>query len=338
MNGLPFRSVGQSHAPRTHFIHLNSHFPLKLIKEYTYRIHEVAPYINWLYFFHAWGFQPKYSAIAAIHGCDCCRATWLTTFSDEERPKAEAAMQLFKEAGRMVNELDTDFRTHGVTGLFDAVACDDDIIVKCGGEDESSVVLPFLRQQHSSKADAPLLCLSDFIRPESMGEDDRLGIFATTVDADMEHLYEEGAYKDDYKHLLAQTLADRLAEATAEKMHEEVRKELWGYAPDEHLSMEDLLAEHYQGIRPAVGYPSIPDQTFNFLIDKLLHFSTIGISLTENGAMRPHASVSGLMFAHPQARYFTVGQIGEDQLADYARRRGKSVAEMRKFLAMSIGG
>ena len=148
----------------------------------------------------------------------------------------------------------------------------------------------------------------------------------------MEGLYE----KDPYKHLLVQTLSDRLAEAATEKMHEYVRKEAWGYAKDENLSIPDLLVEKYQGIRPAVGYPSLPDQSVNFILDEILDMKQIGIHLTENGAMYPHASVCGLMFAHPAAEYFSVGKIGEDQLEDYARRRGKSTEEMRKFLAANL--
>jgi len=135
---------------------------------------------------------------------------------------------------------------------------------------------------------------------------------------------------------LSKLFSDRLAEAATEKMYEYVRKEVWGYAKDENLSIEDLLVEKYQGIRPAVGYPSLPDQSVNFLLDELLDMKRIGISLTENGAMYPHASVCGLMFSHPASEYFSVGKIGEDQLEDYARRRNKSVAEIRKFLAANL--
>ena len=179
---------------------------------------------------------------------------------------------------------------------------------------------------------SPFLCLSDFIRPLSSGVPDTIGLFASSVSAES-----EGYYKDDpYKHLLVQTLTDRLAEAATEKMHEYVRKTVWGYAPDESLSIPDLLVEKYQGIRPAVGYPSLPDQSVNFILDELLDMKQIGITLTENGAMYPHASVCGLMFSHPQSRYFAVGKIGEDQLEDYACRRGKPIEEMRKFLAANL--
>lgn len=291
-----------------------------------YKIHEISEYINWIYFFHAWGFQPRYATIADIHGCDSCRALWLAGFAEAERPKAAEAMQLLKEANRMLNEMDADFGTHGVFRLTEANAEGDNLLM-------DGKTFPLLRQQAAKlKEGEPFLCLSDFVRPASSGIKDHVGTFATTVDAGMERLYE----KDDYKRMLAQTLADRLAEATAEKLHEEVRTHLWGYAPDERLSVKDLHNEKYQGIRPAVGYPSLPDQSVNFLLDELLDMKQIGIALTENGMMIPHASVSGLMFAHPKARYFSIGKIGRDQLEDYAGRRGMSLEEAKKFLAANL--
>ena len=137
---------------------------------------------------------------------------------------------------------------------------------------------------------------------------------------------------DDYHRLLAQTLADRLAEATAEMGHQEVRRRLWGYAPDEAFSPEELFQEKYQGRRPAVGYPSLPDQSLNFLLDRVLDFSSLDVSLTENGAMQPHASTSGLILAHPATRHFAVGPISEEQLLDYARRRGEDPEWLRRFM------
>ena len=220
----------------------------------------------------------------------------------------------------------TAYQTHGVVNIMDANADGDDLLL-------NSKRFPLLRQQTAKlKEDDPFLCLSDFVRPLSSGITDKIGAFATTVDAEMERLYAE----DDYKRMLVQTLSDRLAEATAEKLHEDVRKKLWGYAPDENLSVKDLHNEKYQGIRPAVGYPSLPDQSVNFLLDELLDMKQIGISLTENGMMKPHASVCGLMFAHPASRYFSIGKIGEDQLADYAARRGMSIEETKKFLAANL--
>jgi cobalamin-dependent methionine synthase I len=141
---------------------------------------------------------------------------------------------------------------------------------------------------------------------------------------------------DPYQKMMAQLLADRLAEAAAELLHLEVRRSYWGYAPDEQLSIGELHQEHYQGLRPAVGYPSLPDVSLNFVIDQLIDMKQIGIRLTESGAMRPHASVSGLMLAHPKARYFSIGKIGEDQLADYARRRGLPIELTRKFLSANL--
>ena len=135
---------------------------------------------------------------------------------------------------------------------------------------------------------------------------------------------------------MVQLLADRLAEAAAERVHEQVRKTYWGYAAEEQLSISDMLIEKFQGIRPAVGYPSLPDTSLNFVLDELLDMKQIGIRLTESGAMKPHASVSGLMLSHPKARYFNLGKIGEDQLQDYARRRGLPIEVCRKFLAANL--
>ena len=289
-----------------------------------YHIHEVSEYINWIYFFHAWGFQPRYASIADIHGCDACRAMWLARFPENERTKASEAMQLYKEAQRMLAYLDGTFQTHGVFRLMEANSIGEDIELE-------GTRLPLLRQQ-SAKEGEPYLCLSDFIRPASSGIPDKIGLFATSVDSGMEMMYPE----DGYKHMLVQTLADRLAEATSEKLHEYIRKEAWGFAPDERLTIRQLHNEEFQGIRPAVGYPSLPDQSVNFILDDLLDMKRIGITLTENGMMQPHASVSGLMFAHPASRYFSVGKIDEVQLKDYAFRRGYSVEDMMKYLSANL--
>ncbi len=292
----------------------------------SYRVHEMASYINWIYFFHAWGFQPRFAAIADIHGCDSCRAMWLASFPEGERTKASEAMQLFKEANRMLDRLDEAITIRCVFRLCRANADGDNLLI-------DGTTFPLLRQQTPRSDDSPFLCLSDFIRPLSSGIPDTIGLFASSINSEDTEEY----YKDDpYKHLLVQTLSDRLAEAGTEKLHEYVRKQAWGYAPDESLSMPELLKEEYQGIRPAVGYPSLPDQSVNFLLDALLDMKQIGITLTENGAMHPYASVCGLMLAHPASRYFAVGKIGEDQLEDYARRRGMPVKEMRKFLAANL--
>lgn len=291
----------------------------------SYKVHEVSPYINWIYFFHAWGFQPRFAAIAQIHGCDSCRAMWLASFPEADRAKAAEAMQLFKEANRVLNRLDEDLTIRCIFRLCRANADGDNLLIE-------DTTFPLLRQQTPHPDGSPFLCLSDFVRPLASGTPDTVGLFASSIGEEAEEYYKE----DPYKHLLVQTLTDRLAEAATEKMHQYVRKEAWGYAPDESLSIADLLVEKYQGIRPAVGYPSLPDQSVNFLLDALLHMKQIGITLTENGAMHPHASVCGLMLAHPASRYFAVGKIGEDQLEDYARRRGMPVSDMRKFLAANL--
>lgn len=272
-------------------------------KVLTYAIHDVTPYINWIYFFHAWGFRPK----------------------EEDRAKASEAMQLLKEASRMLNQLDENYRVHTIFRLCKANADGDNLLL-------DGTRFPLLRQQIPHPDGSPFLCLSDFVRPLASGTPDTVGIFAASCDGEVELLYED----DPYKRMLVQTLADRLAEAATEKMHEYVRKVAWGYAKDENLSIPELLKEKFQGIRPAVGYPSLPDQSVNFLLNELLHMQQIGITLTENGAMRPHATVCGLMLAHPAARYFAVGKIGNDQLEDYARRRGMPINEVRKFLAANL--
>lgn len=295
------------------------------ITKVTYNIHDLAEYINWIYFFHAWGFQPRYAGIADIHGCDACRAGWLASFPEGERAKAAEAMQLHKEANRMLNKLDANFKVFAIYRLMEANADGDDLLLE-------GKRFPLLRQQTRIKPENPFLCLSDFVRPLESGIKDTVGAFATTIDPNMESLFKE----DDYKLMLVKTLAERLAEAAAEKVHEDIRKKVWGYAPDENLTKKELLNEEYQGIRPAVGYPSLPDISVSFLLDELLDMKQIGIRLTENGMMQPHASVCGLMFAHPAAHYFSVGKIGADQLEDYAKRRELPVEVIRKYLAANL--
>jgi cobalamin-dependent methionine synthase I len=225
----------------------------------------------------------------------------------------------------MLHKLDEEgFQTHALFRLIEANSEENDLWLE-------ETRFPCLRQQTKREGDF-YLCLADFVRPRSQNIKDKIGIFATSADASMESLFPG----DAYRRMLVQTLADRLAEATAEKLHEQVRKEYWGYAPDEKLSIRQMHNEEFQGIRPAVGYPSLPDQSVNFILDELLDMAQIGINLTENGMMMPHASVSGLMLAHPASRYFSVGKIDEEQLTDYASRRGMPVEEMRRFLGANI--
>lgn len=315
-----------------------------MIQSLHYSLHEVAGYINWSYFFHAWGFPARFAAIAQVHGCDSCRAQWLASFPEADRTRAAEAMQLHKEALRMLTFLDQQgHRVHFRFGLFDCNSEGEDILISRFKDftilrfedstnsrlEDSQCTLSFLRQQTP-----PFLCLADFIRPANpAGEHDRIGIFCAAADESIEHSYEG---EDDYRHLLCQTLADRLAEAATERAHQAVRKHYWGYAAGEELTIPELFAERFQGIRPAVGYPSLPDQSLVFDLDRLIDFSSIGIHLTEHGAMQPHASTCGLMMAHPQARYFDVGRIGEDQLRDYARRKGRNPEELRPFLSRNL--
>ena len=288
-----------------------------------YQLSEVADFVNWIYFFHAWGFAPRFSTIAQVHACPGCEASWINGFEPQEQPKAREALKLIQDARRLLGELDGQLTCRCAFQLFEANASGDNLLI-------NGTLFPLLRQQHTSEGQ-PCLCLSDFVRPVEMGEPDKVGVFAASID-DTALLKTD----DAYRKLLVQTLCDRLVEASVEELHLYVRKEAWGYAPDEHLSIADLHLEKFQGIRPAVGYPSLPDQSVNFIIDQLIGLSQIGITLTENGAMHPHASVSGLMLAHPQARYFSVGKIGEDQLIDYSQRRGLPTDTMRKFLSANL--
>lgn len=267
----------------------------------TYDISELVPYINWPYFFFAWQVKDEAEKNSLRH-------------------EAESVLKTFEGP----------YKAYALFELFDANGDSDDIIVFRGENgEERGERIPCLRQQQGNP---PYLCLSDFLLPLSSGTKDRVGLFATSVDIGLETDF--GA--DPYQKMMAQLLADRLAEAAAERTHEQVRKVYWGYAEDEQLSIPDMLIEHFQGIRPAIGYPSLPDTSLNFVLDDLLDMKQIGIRLTESGAMKPHASVSGFMFAHPQAHYFSLGKIGEDQLNDYARRRGLPVEVCRKFLAANL--
>ena len=235
--------------------------------------------------------------------------------------KDEANKQRMRsEAESFLASIQGKYYAHALFKIVDAHAEGDDIIIE-----ENGKRLPFFLLH---EANSEFLCLADFIS----GEADKVGLFATSVDAGMETDFDD----DPYEKMMAQLLADRLAEAAAERMHEEVRKHYWGYAKDENLSIHDMQLEKFVGIRPAVGYPSLPDTSMNFLLDDLLGMQQIGITLTESGAMRPHASVSGLMMDHAEAHYFNLGRIGVDQLEDYAKRRQMPVNEMRKFIIANL--
>jgi len=191
-----------------------------------------------------------------------------------------------------------------------------------------------LRQQQKKSEREPNLALADFVAPRESGVNDYIGAFAVTTGIGLDELVEKFEKdNDDYNSIMAKALADRLAEAFAEHLHELVRKEYWGYAADEDLSHEELVKEKYKGIRPAPGYPAQPDHTEKQIIFDMLDVEKhTGIKLTESLAMHPAASVSGLYFASPHAKYFNVGKIGKDQVLDYHRRKGMSVEEVEKWL------
>lgn len=301
----------------------------KIRKKLVYTVREVVPYINWIYYFHAWGMEPRFAAIADIHDCAACRASWIASFAQEEQPKAREAMKLYDEAMEQLRQWANESICHALFLLAEAYSEGDDIVI------DSRVRIPFLRQQHVGKS-GYTMCLSDFISPTKNTNKEAIADIANTIGIFATTIILPSSDRPSEFNLQLSTLSDRLAEATAEKMHEEVRKRYWGYAKDEQLSIQELHTEKFQGIRPAIGYPSLPDQSVNFLIDKLLCLADIGISLSENGAMSPHSSVSGLMLAHPKAHYFSIGEIDEDQLTDYAHRRGINVEQIRKFLIKNL--
>lgn len=301
-----------------------------------YSIADLTDYINWLYLLHAWALPPRLATVAGVHPCPSCRAAWLNAFSESDRPKSLEAARLYDDAMALLRQVPADIGISARIGIFPARSEGDDIWVTTDGGSE--LRLPFLRQQKVSRTGDPNLCLADFVSPHpepAAPTDDvahRIGIFATATDEALERLFPD----DDYRHMLCQTLADRLAEAAAERLHEEVRRTLWGYAPDEAFTPSQLFAEPYQGRRPAIGYPSIPDQSLIFLIDRAIGLSEIRIRLTESGMMMPHAAVAGLMIGHPATRHFAVGPIDEHQLRDYAARRGLPADTLRRFLAANL--
>jgi 5-methyltetrahydrofolate--homocysteine methyltransferase len=230
-----------------------------------------------------------------------------------------------------------------VVAFLPAASVGDDILIYA---DERREHVAFtwhgLRQQNAKREGVDNKCLSDFIAPRDIGGapsglKDWIGLFAVTagLGADERAARFESEH-DDYSAIMIKALADRLAEAFAECLHERVRKDLWGYAPGEQLSNEDLIAERYRGIRPAPGYPACPEHGVKASMFEVLRATEIGMGLTESMSMTPAASVSGFYFAHPQAQYFNVGRIGEDQLQDYARRSGRSMDELRRALAASL--
>ncbi len=283
-------------------------------------LNEIVPYIDWTFFFHAWELKGRYPKIL------------------EDEVKGEEARKLFADAQTMLEQVLAGnwLQAKAVVGLFPANSVGDD--VELYGEDNIPLTtLHFLRKQGKQPSGRYNECLSDFVAPKGASID-YVGGFAATAGIGVEaKVTEFEADHDDYSALMLKAVADRLAEALTEWLHEQVRTELWGYAADEQLDNEALIAEEYQGIRPAMGYPASPDHTEKEELWTLLDVEqNIGIWLTEAKAMVPTASVSGLYIAHPQARYFAVGKINRDQVGDYAERKGGSIEEMERWLGVNL--
>ena len=283
-------------------------------------LNELSKYIDWTFFFFAWKLNGKYPAI----------------FSDPL--KGEEARKLFDDATHYLKEIINRkiITAKAVFGLYPAVSEGDDVLVFKGKQEaEPKTVFRFLRNQEQKENGAPNLSLSDFIAPRASGLTDHLGVFVVTAGINEEkyNLYKE----DDYATIMIRILSDRIAEAAAEWLHEKIRKEYWGYAADEKLTLEDMLAIKYRGIRPAPGYPACPDHTEKRALFDLLGAETaIGAALTENFAMTPPAAVSGYIFSHPASTYFNIGKIGSDQLKDYAERKNMTVEEAARWLAPNL--
>lgn len=278
---------------------------------------DLRNYIDWTPFFRAWELHGNYPAIL------------------DDEIVGESARQLFADAQAMLDRIISEkwLRARGVAGLWPCAREGDDVVVYIE-ETEEHVRLPFLRQQVAKREGRANMCLADFISPDG----DWIGGFAVTTGHGIgTKLAEFKAHIDDYSDIMLKALADRLAEAFAERMHEHVRKVLWGYAPDEQLTNEALIREQYRGIRPAPGYPACPDHSLKpVLFDLLDATHHTGITLTESFAMLPTAAVSGFYFGHPQSEYFGVARIGEDQVEDYAARRGLDLDRARQYLRPNL--
>jgi len=280
-------------------------------------------YIDWTPFFTTWELKGKYPKIF------------------DHPQKGKVARRLFKDANRLLDRIIEDSRltARGVYGFWGANSVRDDIdLFVDATRPRVHTVLHILRQQSKKSRGRPNRALADFVAPRKTGIQDYIGAFAVTVDESMPSLIQEFEKDhDDYHAIMVRALADRLVEALAERLHECVRTSLWGFAPREKLSNEELIAERYQSIRPAPGYPACPDHTEKRTLWKLMDVEKhAGIVLTENLAMYPAASICGLYLAHPEADYFDVGKLGKDQIQDYAARKGVAVSEMEYWLGARL--
>ncbi len=288
-------------------------------------LEEIAQFIDWTPFFHAWELKGSYPRIL------------------EDADKGEEAKKLFADAKEMLKQIIDGkwLKARAVVGMWPASQVGDDDIELYASDDRTDVMmrLHHLRQQTEKPPGRPNQCLADFVAPKDSGVKDYMGGFAVTTGLGIEQRIKDyEADHDDYRSIMLKALADRLAEAFAELMHLKVRKELWGYASDEQLANDDLIKEQYKGIRPAPGYPACPEHTEKTLLWQLLDpEQNAGIELTDSMAMWPAAAVSGWYFAHPESKYFAVGKINRDQVEDYARRKGMSVEDAERWLAPSLG-
>ncbi|MDE6577072.1 MAG: methionine synthase [Muribaculaceae bacterium] len=290
---------------------------------------EIVPFINWKMLFHAWRLTGSYLNKFPYDGCESCERIWRQSLSGDEKDKAEEALKLYRDAKTLIQSMleEDNFDGKASVIFYHASGEGDDLIISPSEAGEDRIRIPMLRRQTAGEEP---LCLTDMI-----AEEDYVGIFMVTAGKflaeEAEKLKSEG---DSYGALLRQSLADRLAEAAAEWWHAQVRHNYWGYAENESLTREDILKGKYPGIRPAVGYPMIPDQLINLLLSPLLPLSELGVEMTENGAMLPSATISGFFIASPESKYFMTGEIGQDQLKDYSRRRGIDEERMKEILRM----
>jgi 5-methyltetrahydrofolate--homocysteine methyltransferase len=291
-----------------------------------YDLAELAQHIDWGPFFQTWDLAGPFPAIL------------------KDEVVGTEAQRVFSDGKRMLQRLIEGrwLQAGGVIGLYPANTVDDDVIELYADESRSEVLLRWqpLRMQTERPVvegvKRPNRSLADFVAPKG-SKPDYVGLFAVTAGLGVDKKVEQFmADLDDYSAIMLKALADRLAEAFAERLHQRVRTELWGYAPDEQLSNEELIAEKYRGVRPAPGYPACPDHTVKRAMFDLLQADEVGMDLTESLAMMPAASVSGFYLAHPQAMYFNVGRIGEDQLEDWARRQQMAIEDARRRLAPQL--
>jgi 5-methyltetrahydrofolate--homocysteine methyltransferase len=277
----------------------------------------LRPYIDWTFFFTAWEMKGRYPQIL------------------DDPKRGAAARDLFEAANELLDDIEARdlLEARGVFGFWPARTEDDDLVL---GTDAGEVRFPMLRQQAAFDDGRANRGLADFVAPADAGLRDHVGAFAVTAGIGAEELaHEFEADNDDYRSIMVKALADRLAEAFAEHLHREARQ-AWGYESQD-WTPEELTAESYRGIRPAFGYPACPDHREKGRLFDLLGAESTGIALTESFAMTPPASVSGLYFAHPQARYFAIGRIGRDQVEDYAKRRGEQPEEAEVWLRPNLG-